>query len=118
MDLHIHLHTAQTQYMIDTYMLIPLCDLAYRIDLPHRSLYWSLGLLGAAPQNSSCSTHGYSHAEYGVSSSNPYVPGTADKEQERVRSLHIQGEADERGDDDGDGGDDDQDEGDDDGDKE
>ncbi|KAI5662405.1 hypothetical protein M9H77_21728 [Catharanthus roseus] len=32
------------------------------------------------------------------------------KEQERVRSLHIQGEADERGDDDGDGGDDDGDE--------
>ncbi|KAI5672144.1 hypothetical protein M9H77_12508 [Catharanthus roseus] len=40
------------------------------------------------------------------------------EEQERVRSLHIQGEADERGDDDGDGGDDDQDDGDDYGDEE
>ncbi|KAI5672106.1 hypothetical protein M9H77_12470 [Catharanthus roseus] len=40
------------------------------------------------------------------------------EEQERVRSLHIEGEEDERGDDDGDGGDDDQDEGDDAGDEE
>ncbi|KAI5673456.1 hypothetical protein M9H77_13820 [Catharanthus roseus] len=73
-------------------------------------------MLGAARQDSSCSTHGYSHAEYGVSSSDPYVPGPADRvfegdrvvgdEQERVRSLHIQREADERGDDDQDDGDD------------
>ncbi|KAI5658171.1 hypothetical protein M9H77_26964 [Catharanthus roseus] len=72
-------------------------------------------MLGAAHQDSSCSTHGYSHTEYGVSSSDPYVPGPADRvfegdrvfgeEQERVRSLHIQGKADERGDDDGNGGD-------------
>ncbi|KAI5681096.1 hypothetical protein M9H77_02323 [Catharanthus roseus] len=62
-------------------------------------------MLGAAPQDSSCSTHGYSQAEYGVLSSDPYVPGPADR-------------ADERGDDDGDGGDSDQDEGDDDGDEE
>ncbi|KAI5658788.1 hypothetical protein M9H77_27581 [Catharanthus roseus] len=85
-------------------------------------------MLGAAPQDSSCSTHGYSHAEYSVSSSYPYVLGPADgifqgdriigEEQERVRSLHIQGEENERGDDDGDGGDDDQDDGDDDGDEE
>ncbi|KAI5668507.1 hypothetical protein M9H77_18360 [Catharanthus roseus] len=79
----------------------------------------------AAPQDSSCSTHGYSHAEYGVSSSDPYGNRVVGEEQERVRSLHIQGEADERGDDDGDGsdddgggGDDDQDDGDDDGDEE
>ncbi|KAI5670861.1 hypothetical protein M9H77_11225 [Catharanthus roseus] len=32
-------------------------------------------MLGAAPQDSSCSTHGYSHIEYGVSSSDPYVSG-------------------------------------------
>ncbi|KAI5677718.1 hypothetical protein M9H77_08668 [Catharanthus roseus] len=62
-------------------------------------------MLGAAPQDSSCSIHGYSHAEYGVSSSDPYVPRPANK-------------ADERGDDDGDSGDDDQDEGDDAGDEE
>ncbi|KAI5668059.1 hypothetical protein M9H77_17912 [Catharanthus roseus] len=96
-------------------------------------------MLGAVHQDSSCSIHGYSHAEYGISSSDPYVPGPADRisegdrvfreEQERVRSLHIQGEADERGDDDGDGsdsdsgdgdgdgGDDDHDDGDDDGDE-
>ncbi|KAI5673256.1 hypothetical protein M9H77_13620 [Catharanthus roseus] len=91
-------------------------------------------MFGAAPQDSSCSTHEYSHAEYDVSSSVPYGPRLADRvcegdigfegnrgvgeEQERVGSLHIEGEADERGDDDGDGGDDDQDEGDDAGDKE
>ncbi|KAI5656299.1 hypothetical protein M9H77_25092 [Catharanthus roseus] len=51
--------------------------------------------------------------------------GIVGEEQERVRSLHIQGEADQRadddgdgGDDDGDGGDDDQDDDDDDGDEE
>ncbi|KAI5655057.1 hypothetical protein M9H77_32244 [Catharanthus roseus] len=65
-------------------------------------------MLGAARQDSSCSTYGYSHAEYGVSSSDPCVLGPADRE-----------ETDERGDDDGDGGDgdcDDSDGGDDDGD--
>ncbi|KAI5673190.1 hypothetical protein M9H77_13554 [Catharanthus roseus] len=36
-------------------------------------------MLGTAPQDSSCSTHGYSHAEYGVSSSVPYVPRPADR---------------------------------------
>ncbi|KAI5671370.1 hypothetical protein M9H77_11734 [Catharanthus roseus] len=52
-------------------------------------------MLGAARQDSSCSTYGYSHADYGVSSSYHYVPGPADR-----------GESDERGDDDGsDGGD-------------
>ncbi|KAI5652852.1 hypothetical protein M9H77_30039 [Catharanthus roseus] len=74
-------------------------------------------------------THGYSHAEYGVSSSVPYVPRHAigyvrlilalrviggGNEQERGGSLHIEGVADKRGD----GGDDDQDEGDDAGDEE
>ncbi|KAI5683292.1 hypothetical protein M9H77_04520 [Catharanthus roseus] len=54
-------------------------------------------MLGAAPQDSSCSTHKYSHAEYGVSSSDPYVPGPADRvfegdkvvdeEQERMREV-------------------------------
>ncbi|KAI5676470.1 hypothetical protein M9H77_07420 [Catharanthus roseus] len=79
-------------------------------------------MFGAAPQDSSCSTNGYFHTEYGFSSSVPYVSRPADRgvgeEQERVGSLHIEGEADERGDDDGDGGDDDQDEGDDAGDEE
>ncbi|KAI5652837.1 hypothetical protein M9H77_30024 [Catharanthus roseus] len=88
-------------------------------------------MFGAASQDSSCRTHGYSHVEYGVSSSVAYVLRPADRvckgdiglegdsgvgeEQERVRSLHIEREVDERGDDDddGDGGDDDQDEGDD-----
>ncbi|KAI5648783.1 hypothetical protein M9H77_34788 [Catharanthus roseus] len=36
-------------------------------------------MFGAVPQDSSCSTHGYSHAEYGVSSSVPYVPRPADR---------------------------------------
>ncbi|KAI5680746.1 hypothetical protein M9H77_01973 [Catharanthus roseus] len=95
-------------------------------------------MLGVFRQDFSCRIHGYSHAEYGVSSSDHYVPGPADRvsesdrvfgeEQERVRSLHIQGEANERGDEDGgdgdggagdgDGGDDDHDDGDDDGDEE
>ncbi|KAI5682392.1 hypothetical protein M9H77_03620 [Catharanthus roseus] len=67
-------------------------------------------IFGAAPQDSLCSIHGYSHVEYGVSSSVPYVPSPVDR-----------GDADERDDDDdddGDGGDDDQDEGDDAGDEE
>ncbi|KAI5658998.1 hypothetical protein M9H77_27791 [Catharanthus roseus] len=83
-------------------------------------------MFGAAPQNSSCSTHGYSHVEYGVSSYVRYVTSPAHRiyesdiglegdrgvgeEQERVGSLHIEGKADERDDD---GGDDDRDEGDD-----
>ncbi|KAI5660000.1 hypothetical protein M9H77_28793 [Catharanthus roseus] len=68
----------QTQYMIYTYML-PLYDLAYHIDLPPKSLYWSLLMLGTSPQDSSCSTHGYSHTEYGVSSYDPCVPRPADR---------------------------------------
>ncbi|KAI5683260.1 hypothetical protein M9H77_04488 [Catharanthus roseus] len=63
-------------------------------------------MFGAAPQDSLCNTHGYSHAEYCVSSSVPYVPRPADRvcegdrgigeDQDRVGSLHIEGEADER----------------------
>ncbi|KAI5681470.1 hypothetical protein M9H77_02698 [Catharanthus roseus] len=93
MDLHIHLYTIPRQIGVEFFDQ----------------------MLGAARQDSSCSTHEYSHAEYGVSSSHPYVPGPVDRvsegdrvfeeEQEKVRSLHIQGEADERGDDDGDSGD-------------
>ncbi|KAI5658902.1 hypothetical protein M9H77_27695 [Catharanthus roseus] len=78
-------------------------------------------MFGTAPQDLSCSTHGYSHVEYGVSSSIPYVPRPTDRvgeEQERVGSLHIEGEMDEKGDDDDDGSDDDQDKGDDAGDEE
>ncbi|KAI5674557.1 hypothetical protein M9H77_14921 [Catharanthus roseus] len=81
----------------------------------------------ATRQDSSCSTHGYSHAEYDVSSFDHYVPRPADRVSEGDR-----GEADERGDKDGggddgdgdggdgdgDGGDDDHDDGDDDGDEE
>ncbi|KAI5672154.1 hypothetical protein M9H77_12518 [Catharanthus roseus] len=73
-------------------------------------------ILGTAPQDSSCSTHGYSHAEYGVSSSDPYVPGPVDRVFEGDRVVGKEQER--RGDDDGDGGDDDQDDGDDDGDEE
>ncbi|KAI5654511.1 hypothetical protein M9H77_31698 [Catharanthus roseus] len=36
-------------------------------------------MLGAARQDSSCSTHGYSHADYSVSSSDHYVPRPADR---------------------------------------
>ncbi|KAI5658109.1 hypothetical protein M9H77_26902 [Catharanthus roseus] len=84
-------------------------------------------MFGAGPQDSSCSTYGYSHADYGISSSVPYVLRPADRvcksdigfegdrgvgeEQDRVGSLHIKDEVDVRGN--GDGGDDDQDEGDD-----
>ncbi|KAI5673514.1 hypothetical protein M9H77_13878 [Catharanthus roseus] len=68
-------------------------------------------MFGAAPQDSSYSTHGYSHTEYGISSSGD----RGSERRERVGSLHIEREADERGDDDGD---DDQDEGDDAGDEE
>ncbi|KAI5680595.1 hypothetical protein M9H77_01822 [Catharanthus roseus] len=57
-------------------------------------------MFGAARQDSSCSTYGYSHADYGVSSSDHYVPGPADRVPEGDR-----GESDERGDDDGGDGD-------------
>ncbi|KAI5681496.1 hypothetical protein M9H77_02724 [Catharanthus roseus] len=40
-----------------------------------------LHLVSIMVQDSSCSTHGYSHADYGVSSSNHYVPGPANREQ-------------------------------------
>ncbi|KAI5676113.1 hypothetical protein M9H77_07067 [Catharanthus roseus] len=43
-------------------------------------------MLGTARQDSSCSTHGYSHAGYGVSSSDHYVPGPADRVPERSRN--------------------------------
>ncbi|KAI5673016.1 hypothetical protein M9H77_13380 [Catharanthus roseus] len=36
-------------------------------------------MFGAAPQDSSCSTYRYSHAEYSISSSVPYVPRPADR---------------------------------------
>ncbi|KAI5650761.1 hypothetical protein M9H77_36766 [Catharanthus roseus] len=68
----------------------------------------------AAQQDSSYSTLGYTTIAYGVSSSEPYIERHSidrgfegDKglgeEHDRVRSLHIKGEADERVDDDGDG---------------
>ncbi|KAI5683482.1 hypothetical protein M9H77_04710 [Catharanthus roseus] len=66
-------------------------------------------MLGAARQDSSCNTHGYSHVEYCVSSSDPYVLGPADRVLEGDRAT------DERSDDDGDSSDDDDD--DDDGDR-
>ncbi|KAI5661226.1 hypothetical protein M9H77_20549 [Catharanthus roseus] len=37
-------------------------------------------MLGAR-QDSSCSTHGYSHVEYGISSSDSHVPGPADRDR-------------------------------------
>ncbi|KAI5675218.1 hypothetical protein M9H77_06168 [Catharanthus roseus] len=39
-------------------------------------------MLGVARQDSSCSTHGYSHADYDVSSSDHYVPGPSDRVSE------------------------------------
>ncbi|KAI5648142.1 hypothetical protein M9H77_34147 [Catharanthus roseus] len=73
-------------------------------------------MVGAALHDSSCSTHGYSHANFGVSSSEPYIGRPVDKgcegdrgfegdrrlgkEHDRVQALHIEGEADEGGDDD------------------
>ncbi|KAI5677449.1 hypothetical protein M9H77_08399 [Catharanthus roseus] len=78
-------------------------------------------MVGTAPHDSSCSIHGYSHADFGVSSSEPYIGRPADmvcegdrglgEEHDKVRSLHIKGETDEGGDDDGNGGNDDQEEG-------
>ncbi|KAI5683649.1 hypothetical protein M9H77_04877 [Catharanthus roseus] len=92
-------------------------------------------MFGAARQDSSCSTHGYSHVDYGVSPSDHYVPGPADRVPEIDRVLGEEQE--KRGDDDGgdgegldgeggdgdgdcdgDGGDDDHNDGDDDGDEE
>ncbi|KAI5662035.1 hypothetical protein M9H77_21358 [Catharanthus roseus] len=48
-------------------------------------------MLGAAHQNSSCSTHVYSHTEYGVSSSEHYVPGPGDRDHGllKYRSRYV-----------------------------
>ncbi|KAI5678353.1 hypothetical protein M9H77_09303 [Catharanthus roseus] len=91
-------------------------------------------MVGAAPHDSSCSTHGYSHADFSVSSSKPYIGRPIDRvcegdrafegdrglgeEHERVQALHIEGKAYEGGNDGGDGGDDGEDEGEDVGDEE
>ncbi|KAI5656552.1 hypothetical protein M9H77_25345 [Catharanthus roseus] len=86
-------------------------------------------MLEATRQDSSCSTHGYSHADYGVSSSDHYVSGTADRVPEGDRVFREEQERrgddgggdggdSEGGDSDGDGGDDDHNDGDDDGDEE
>ncbi|KAI5658712.1 hypothetical protein M9H77_27505 [Catharanthus roseus] len=151
----IYLHSHHTDTVYDPYLQAPT---VVRPRIPYLSVFqepilydgsqarqigveFFYQMLGATRQDSSCSTHGYSHADYGVSSSDHYVPGLAyrvpegdrvfGKEQERVRILHIQGKSDERGDDDdgdggdgeggdgdGDGGDDDHDDGDGDGDEE
>ncbi|KAI5658703.1 hypothetical protein M9H77_27496 [Catharanthus roseus] len=91
-------------------------------------------MIGAAPHDSSCSKHEYSHANNGALSSEPYIGRPVyrvcesdrgfegdrglGEEHDRVRSLHIEEEADQGGDDDGDSSDDDQDEGGDAGDEE
>ncbi|KAI5674340.1 hypothetical protein M9H77_14704 [Catharanthus roseus] len=48
-------------------------------------------MFGTAPQDSSCSTHGYSHAKYGVSSSVPYVPRPADRVCEGDIGFEVDG---------------------------
>ncbi|KAI5653474.1 hypothetical protein M9H77_30661 [Catharanthus roseus] len=50
-------------------------------DLPVTPTPLAPGFHHGTGEDSSCSTHGYSHAEYDVSSSDPYVPGPADREQ-------------------------------------
>ncbi|KAI5661759.1 hypothetical protein M9H77_21082 [Catharanthus roseus] len=45
----------------------------------HPPSHYTDTMFGAARQDSFYSTHGYSHAEYGVSSSDHYVPGLADR---------------------------------------
>ncbi|KAI5673548.1 hypothetical protein M9H77_13912 [Catharanthus roseus] len=48
-------------------------------------------ILGTAPQDSSCSTHGYSHTEYGVSSSVPYIPRPVYKVYEGDMGFEFRG---------------------------
>ncbi|KAI5654726.1 hypothetical protein M9H77_31913 [Catharanthus roseus] len=47
-------------------------------------LHAPIVMLGAALQDSSCNTHGYSHVEYGVSSSDPYIPGPTESRNKRL----------------------------------
>ncbi|KAI5657511.1 hypothetical protein M9H77_26304 [Catharanthus roseus] len=87
-------------------------------------------MVGAVQPHSSYCTHGYTAGDYGVSSSKPFMGRqSADlrfegdrglgEEPDRVRSLHIGGEKNERADDNGDGdGDDNDDDGEDAGDEE
>ncbi|KAI5676922.1 hypothetical protein M9H77_07872 [Catharanthus roseus] len=85
-------------------------------------------MVGADPQDSSYNSLGYTATAYGVSSSKPYIGRHSTdrgfegdrglgEEHDRVRSLHIDDEADERVDDDGDSDDGDQDDGEDAGDE-
>ncbi|KAI5667047.1 hypothetical protein M9H77_16900 [Catharanthus roseus] len=108
-------HPTDTVY--DPYLHAPTI---VRPHIPYRSAtqepILEFKMLGAAPQDSSCSTHGYSRTEYSVSFSDPYILGPADRVFEGDRVVGEEQER--RGDDDGDSGNDDQDEGDDDGDEE
>ncbi|KAI5672970.1 hypothetical protein M9H77_13334 [Catharanthus roseus] len=101
MDLHIypepygsaHLPSHPTNTAYDPYLHAPTVvrpRIPYRFVIQEPILYdgvqarqigveFFYQMLGAARQDSSCNTHGYSHAEYGVSSSDPYVPGPADR---------------------------------------
>ncbi|KAI5667246.1 hypothetical protein M9H77_17099 [Catharanthus roseus] len=69
--------------------LTPLCPMSYmdlhsRHHTPQTQSATHLGTYAGvnwSAEDSSCSTHGYSHAEYGVSSSVPYVPSLADRDR-------------------------------------
>ncbi|KAI5653186.1 hypothetical protein M9H77_30373 [Catharanthus roseus] len=90
-------HPPNTVY--DPYLHAP----TIRPRIPYRSaigVEFFYQMVGTTPHDSSCSTHGYSHADFGVSSSEPYIGKPV-----------YRGEANERGDDSGDGGDDGEDEG-------
>ncbi|KAI5664703.1 hypothetical protein M9H77_24026 [Catharanthus roseus] len=63
-----HPHSHPTDIVYDPYLHAPI-------------------MLGAARQDSSCSTHGYSHVGYGVSFSDPYIAGPADRVFESDRGF-------------------------------
>ncbi|KAI5674471.1 hypothetical protein M9H77_14835 [Catharanthus roseus] len=102
LDLHLHPHLSHTPIpyepyksahpsshhtdtVYDPYLQAPTV-VRYRI--PYRSTFQEPILYDGsqARQDSSCSTHGYSHAEYGVSSFDHYVLGPADRVSEGSRN--------------------------------
>ncbi|KAI5672197.1 hypothetical protein M9H77_12561 [Catharanthus roseus] len=136
-----HPHSQPSPAVYDPYLVAP----TVRPHIPYRSLaqepliefsmarqLWAdffEQMVGAVQPDSSYSTHGYTVGDYSVSSPEPFMRRQyADlrfegdrglgEEPNRVRSLHIGGEEDERVDDGGDGDGDDDDDGEDVGDEE
>ncbi|KAI5672789.1 hypothetical protein M9H77_13153 [Catharanthus roseus] len=91
-----------TPTLYDPYVHAP----SIRPHIPYRFKAWEPLNEFNVPPDSSYNTHDYTATDFGVSSSEPFI-GRDSGEPDKVRSLHIGGEDDERVHDDGDDDDDD-----------